>query len=76
MIDKIKRLLFVIGLLWILTAWLVFSIYGVVHFWDRHVTAWFGNATADNIGYGLLVVTIFWIFYIVKTIVDETETVD
>jgi hypothetical protein len=69
-----RRLFFVVGVLWVLIMWLLFSVYGALRFWERHVQGWvYGGTLHEIIAIGVVVLSIFWIFFIIKTIKDEAD---
>ena len=72
-----RRFFFIIGIMWILILWLIFAVYGALRFWERHVEKWvFGGTTPEIISLCLLSLSIFWIFFIIKTIKDELDEQD
>ena len=72
--SNFKRVFFVVGALWILALWLMFSAYGAVQFWDRHVVKWmYGGTVAESIILGIIALSVFWILFIFKTIKDELD---
>jgi len=70
-----KRFFFVVGVLWMLILWMLFAVYGVIQFWDRHVTRWFAG-TADLVGFCILAITILWVLFIFKTLKEEMDEYD
>lgn len=70
----LRRFLFAAGVLWILTLLILFSVYGAIQFWDRHASKWsYGGTGADAVAIGAIALSVFWVFFILKTLKDELK---